>query len=98
MLDSRDSEIRALMVELGMSAEDAPAWEEIESQASRAVQVTQPVLRRSVPGWAVALVAAAVALVSIGGTMLLVGPQSEVAETPSTVATTMVPSTGYDNH
>ena len=91
MLDSRDPEVRALMVELGMSAEDAPTWEEIESRDSRTGQVTRPVLRRSVPGWAVAVVAAVVALVSIGGTMLLVGPRADVAETPTTVPATSVP-------
>lgn len=93
MLDSRDPEIRALMVELGMSAEDAPTWEEIEGRASHTHQVTQPVFRRSVPGWAVALVSAAVALVSLGGTLLLVGPRADVAETPTTAAATTVPST-----
>ncbi len=93
MLDSRDPEIRALMVELGMSAEDAPTWEEIEGRASRAGQATPPVARRSVPGWAVAVATAVVALVSIGGTLLLVGSQSDVAETPSTMVTSTVPVT-----
>ena len=93
MLDQRDPEIRALMIELGMSAEDAPSWEEIEGRASRVGQAAWPVLRRSVPGWAVAVVTAVVALVSIGGTMLLLSPQAEVAETPSTLATTTVPVT-----
>ena len=93
MLDSRDPEIRALVVELGMSAEDAPAWESIEAEASRAQQVKPPVMRRGVPGWAVALVTAVVALVSIGGTLLLLGPRAEVVQTPSTVVTTTMPVT-----
>jgi hypothetical protein len=93
MIDSRDPTIRALMVELGMSAEDAPSWEAIENEASQVQQITTPVLRRSVPGWAVALATAVVALISIGGTLLLLDLQSEVAQTPSTAVTTTVPIT-----
>lgn len=88
MLDSRDPQIQALVVELGMSAEDAPTWEAIEEKASRNGLVARPVPMRTVPGWAVAAVAAVVALVSIGGTLLLVGPRNEVVQTPSTVPTT----------
>ncbi|MDJ0498154.1 MAG: hypothetical protein QNJ89_10010 [Acidimicrobiia bacterium] len=91
MLDSRDPEIRALMVELGMSAEDAPGWEEIEGRAAQAGQAAPPVVRRSVPGWAVAVATAVVALVAIGGTLLLVGPRADVAETPTTLVTTTAP-------
>lgn len=91
MLDSRDPQIQAAVVELGMSAEDAPTWEAIEDRASRTGPVAQPAMKQRVPGWAVAVVAAVVALVSIGGTMLLVGPRSDVVQTPSTVATTSVP-------
>ena len=92
MLDSRDPEIRALIVELGMSAEDAPTWEEIEGRAPQAGQVSQPVMRRSVPGWAVAVSTAIVALALVGGTALLLGTGSGVV-TPSTIATTTVPAT-----
>ena len=59
MLDSRDPQVQALVVELAMSAEDAPTWEAIEDTASRTGPVARPVLARSVPGWAMAAVAAA---------------------------------------
>ena len=91
MLDSRDPQVQAVVVELAMSAEDAPTWEAIENQASRTSPVARPVLGRVVPGWAMAVLAAVVALVSIGGTMLLVGPRDGVVQTPSTVVTTTVP-------
>ncbi len=91
MLDSRDPQIQALVVELAMSAEDAPTWEAIEDRASPTGPVARPALERSVPGWAVAVVAAVVALVSIGGTVLLVGPRNGVVQPPSTVVTTTMP-------
>ena len=91
MVDSRDPQVQALVVELAMSAEDAPSWEAIESKASRTDPVPQSVLKRNVPGWAAAVVAALVALVSIGGTLLLLGTHAQVAETPSTVITTISP-------
>ena len=91
MSDIHDTKIRAAIVELGMAAEEAPTWEEIENRSSRAHQVAEPILRRPVPGWAVALVTAAAALVAVGGTLLLVGPRADVAETPTTLVTTTAP-------
>ncbi|MDJ0663174.1 MAG: hypothetical protein QNJ75_01360 [Acidimicrobiia bacterium] len=91
MSDTHDTTIRAAIVELGMAAEEAPTWEEIAGRAPKAPQIAEPVLRRPVPGWAVALVTAAAALVAVGGTLLLVGPGADVTETPTTLVTTTAP-------
>ncbi|MDJ0954711.1 MAG: hypothetical protein QNJ81_13620 [Acidimicrobiia bacterium] len=95
MRDSRDPEVRAAVVELGMAAAEAPTWERIVEEAGRSTTPTYWMTERRLPNWAVALAAAVVVLVAIGGTLLVMGPAAEVAETPTTIPppTTAVPTT-----
>ncbi len=95
MRDSRDPEVRAAVVELGMAAAEAPTWEQIVERAGHTTTTTTWMTERRLPNWAVALAAAVVVLMAVGGTLLVMGPAAEVAETPTTIPppTTAVPTT-----
>ena len=95
MARSRDPEIRAAVVELGMAASAAPTWERIVEEAGHDTTRTSWMTQRRLPNWAVALAAAVVVLMAVGGTLLVMGPAADVAETPTTISppTTAVPTT-----
>ncbi len=95
MSDAHDPTIRAAIVELGMSAEEAPTWGQVVDAAGHPATKTSWLTERQLPNWAVAAATALVVLIAVGGTLLLLGPSAEVAETPTTPAppTTVPPTT-----
>ena len=95
MSDTHDPTIRAAVVELGMAAEEAPTWEQIVRGAEQPTTAVSWMSQRRIPNWAAAVAAAVIVLFAVGGTLLLLGPSAEVAETPTTPAppTTALPTT-----